>query len=40
MLRAFAEGPAAHKYPAHDNLAPMHEHVGDPVGTEGAVTAQ
>jgi len=40
VLRAFAEGPAAHKYPAHDNLAAMHEHVGDPVGTEGAGTAQ
>jgi hypothetical protein len=40
VLRAFAEGPAAHKYPARDNLASVHEHVGDPVGTEGAVTAQ
>ena len=40
VLQAFAEGPAAHRYPAHDNLASVHEHVGDPVGTEGAVTAQ
>lgn len=40
VLRAFAEGPAARKYPAHDNLASVHEHVGDPVGTEGAGTAQ
>jgi hypothetical protein len=40
VLQAFAEGPAAHKCPAHDNLAAVHEHVGDPVGTEGAGTAQ
>jgi hypothetical protein len=40
VLQAFADGPAAHKYPAHDNLAAVHEHVGDPVGTEGVVTAQ
>jgi hypothetical protein len=40
VLRAFAEGPAAGKYPAHDNLDSIHEHVGDPVGTEGAGTAQ
>ncbi len=32
VLRAFADGPAAHKYPAHDNLDAMHEYVGDPVG--------
>jgi len=32
LLRAFADGPAAHKYPAHDNLDAMHEYVGDPVG--------
>jgi hypothetical protein len=40
VLRAFAEGPAASKYPARDNLDSIHEHVGDPVGTEGAGTAQ
>lgn len=32
VLRAFADGPAAHKYPAHDNLDAMHEHVGSPLG--------
>jgi hypothetical protein len=32
VLRAFADGPAAEKYPAHDNLEAMHEYVGDPVG--------
>jgi hypothetical protein len=32
VLRAFADGPAAAKYPAHDNLAAMDEHVGSPVG--------
>jgi hypothetical protein len=32
LLRAFAEGPAAAKYPAHDNLAAMNEHVGSPIG--------
>jgi hypothetical protein len=31
VLRAFAEGPAAHKYPAHDNLAAMDEQYGSPV---------
>jgi hypothetical protein len=31
VLRAFADGPAAEKYPAHDNLASVHEHVGDPL---------
>jgi hypothetical protein len=36
VLTAFADGPAAAKYPARDNLAAIHEHVGDPVGTEGA----
>jgi hypothetical protein len=39
VMRAFAEGPAARKYPAQDNLGEVHEHVGDPVGTEGAGTA-
>ena len=31
LLRAFAEGPAAHKYPAHDNLAATDEWAGDPI---------
>ena len=32
LLRAFADGPAAAKYPARDNLDAMHEYAGDPVG--------
>jgi hypothetical protein len=32
VLRAFSDGPAAHKYPAHDNLEATHEYVGDPIG--------
>jgi hypothetical protein len=32
VLRAFADGPAAGKYPANDNLEATHEYVGDPVG--------
>jgi len=32
VLRAFADGPAAGKYPARDNLEATHEYVGDPVG--------
>jgi hypothetical protein len=32
LLRAFADGPAAARYPARDNLDAMHEYVGDPVG--------
>ncbi|HEX8007013.1 MAG TPA: N,N-dimethylformamidase beta subunit family domain-containing protein [Trebonia sp.] len=32
VLRAFADGPAAAKYPARDNLGAIHEYVGDPVG--------
>ena len=35
MLRAFADGPAAAKYPAHDNLAAIHEPVGSPIGSVG-----
>ena len=31
VLRAFADGPAAAKYPAHDNLDVMHEWPGDPI---------
>lgn len=32
ILRAFADGPAAAKYPAHDNLEATHEYAGDPIG--------
>ncbi|HEX4092059.1 MAG TPA: N,N-dimethylformamidase beta subunit family domain-containing protein [Trebonia sp.] len=32
VLRAFADGPAAAKYPAHDNLAAIKEHEGSPIG--------
>ena len=32
LLRAFADGPAAAKFPAHDNLDAIHEYVGDPIG--------
>jgi hypothetical protein len=31
VLRAFADGPAAAKYPAKDNLTLMHEWPGDPI---------
>ncbi len=31
VLRAFSEGPAAHKYPAHDNLDAMDEAYGSPI---------
>ncbi|MBO0823624.1 MAG: hypothetical protein J2P27_07160 [Actinobacteria bacterium] len=31
VLHAFANGPAAEKYPAHDNLDAMHEWPGDPI---------
>jgi len=31
LLRAFADGPAAAKHPAHDNLAAMREWAGDPI---------
>jgi hypothetical protein len=31
VLRAFADGPAAARYPAHDNLDAMHEWPGDPI---------
>jgi hypothetical protein len=33
VLRAFADGPAAAKYPARDNLAAIHERSGDPLGS-------
>jgi hypothetical protein len=32
VLTAFADGPAAHKYPARDNLDKVHERTGDPLG--------
>jgi hypothetical protein len=38
VLRAFAGGPAAAQYPAHDNLAEIHEEVGDPL-TGGSTAA-
>jgi hypothetical protein len=31
VLHAFADGPAAAKYPARDNLGSMHEWPGDPI---------
>ena len=31
VLRAFADGPAAAKYPARDNLDAVHEWAGDPI---------
>jgi hypothetical protein len=34
LLHAFADGPAAAKYPAHDNLAAMHEWRGDPIAAQ------
>ncbi|MBV9383702.1 MAG: hypothetical protein JOY82_22285 [Streptosporangiaceae bacterium] len=35
VLRAFADGPAAAKHPARDNLHKVHEYAGDPVGSPG-----
>ena len=35
VLRAFADGPAAARYPARDNLDAMHEYAGDPIGNPG-----
>jgi hypothetical protein len=32
VLRAFADGPAADRHPARDNLDAIREYVGDPVG--------
>jgi hypothetical protein len=34
VLRAFAEGPAAEKYPAQDNLDAMQEWSGDPIAAQ------
>jgi hypothetical protein len=39
VLRAFADGPAAEKYPAYDNLAEIHEQVGDPLTGGSVATA-
>jgi hypothetical protein len=32
IFRAFADGPAASRYPAHDNLDAMREYKGDRMG--------
>jgi hypothetical protein len=32
LFRGFADGPAASRYPARDNLDAIHEYVGDPIG--------
>ncbi len=37
LLRAFAEGPAAARYPARDNLDAMDEYAGDPIGNAGSL---
>ncbi len=34
LLRAFADGPAAARYPAHDNLDAMQEWAGDPIAAQ------
>jgi hypothetical protein len=34
VLHVFAGGPAAAKYPAHDNLDAMHEWPGDPIAAQ------
>jgi hypothetical protein len=34
ILLAFADGPAAHKYPANDNLDEMQEWAGDPIASQ------
>ena len=33
VLRAFADGPAAARHPARDNLAAIREYAGDPIGS-------
>jgi hypothetical protein len=38
IFRAFADGPAASRYPAHDNLDAMHEYVGDRMGAGSALS--
>jgi len=37
VLRAFADGPAATRYRAHDNLEATNEYVGDPVGNPASL---
>jgi hypothetical protein len=37
ILRAFADGPAAAKHPAHDNLDAIHEYRGDPIGNSASL---
>jgi len=32
LFRGFADGPAASRYPARDNLDAIHEYAGDPIG--------
>jgi N,N-dimethylformamidase beta subunit-like protein len=34
LLHGFADGPAAAKHPAHDNLDAMHEWAGDPISAQ------
>jgi hypothetical protein len=34
LLHGFADGPAANKHPARDNLASMHEWPGDPIAAQ------
>jgi hypothetical protein len=31
VLKAFADGPAAHRHPAHDNVKAMKAWAGDPI---------
>jgi hypothetical protein len=38
VLKAFADGPAARRYPAHDNLESVHEYAGDPLGGDASVS--
>jgi hypothetical protein len=37
VLRAFADGPAAARYPAHDNLDAIGEYSGDPIGNPASL---
>jgi hypothetical protein len=34
VLRAFADGPAAARYPARDNLGAVREWAGDPIAAD------
>ncbi len=40
VLTAFADGPAAAQYPAHDNLDSIHEQYGDPLTGGSVATGQ